>query len=139
VSDDETHHGCIVCNIQISKQNFSIIKISFLFDSLESSPLWGGGGLPLSYLIHITLAHLAHLIDHETPNLKVLGLCLMLGTPVVGNINKDQQASVLLLATLCPGTAFASILASTVTDRGFPISSSLASKAASSFPALNPL
>jgi hypothetical protein len=40
----ETHQGCIFCNIQISKQIFSIIKITFLFDSLKSSSL---GGLPL--------------------------------------------------------------------------------------------
>jgi hypothetical protein len=37
--DEETHQGFIFCNIQISKQNFSIIKINFLFDYLESSPL----------------------------------------------------------------------------------------------------
>jgi hypothetical protein len=52
MSDDETHQGCTVCNIQISKQNFSIIKITFLFDSLKSS---SSGGFPLSNLIHVTL------------------------------------------------------------------------------------
>ena len=44
MSDNETHQGCIFCNIQISKQNFSIIKKTLLFDSLESSPL--GQGVP---------------------------------------------------------------------------------------------
>jgi hypothetical protein len=39
MSDCETHQGCIFCNIQISKQNSSIIKMTFLFDSLESSSL----------------------------------------------------------------------------------------------------
>jgi hypothetical protein len=29
MSDDETHQGWIFCNIQISKQNFSIIKMTF--------------------------------------------------------------------------------------------------------------
>jgi hypothetical protein len=29
MSDDETHQGCIFSNIQTSKQNFSIIKITF--------------------------------------------------------------------------------------------------------------
>jgi hypothetical protein len=52
MSDEETHQGCIFCNIQISKQNVTTIKITFLFDSLESSSL---GGLLLTNLIHITL------------------------------------------------------------------------------------
>jgi hypothetical protein len=33
----ETHQDCIVYNIEISKQNVSIIKMTLLFDSLESS------------------------------------------------------------------------------------------------------
>lgn len=37
MTGDETHQGYIAYNIQISKQNFSIIKIIFLFDFLESS------------------------------------------------------------------------------------------------------
>jgi hypothetical protein len=52
MSDDETLKVCIFCNIQISKENLSIIKITFLFDSLESN---SSRGSFLSYLIHITL------------------------------------------------------------------------------------
>jgi hypothetical protein len=39
MTDNETHQGWMFCNVQISKQNFNIIKIYFLFDSLEFSPL----------------------------------------------------------------------------------------------------
>lgn len=31
MSDVEIHQGCIFCNIQVSKQNFSIIKIYYWF------------------------------------------------------------------------------------------------------------
>jgi hypothetical protein len=31
ISDDDTYQGCIFCNIQILKQNFNIIKITFFF------------------------------------------------------------------------------------------------------------
>jgi hypothetical protein len=39
MSDDGSHKSCIFYNTQISKQNFSIISITFLFYSLESSSL----------------------------------------------------------------------------------------------------
>jgi hypothetical protein len=43
MSDDETHQGCIFCNIQISKQKISIIKVSFFFVCLIfwNLILWG--------------------------------------------------------------------------------------------------
>jgi hypothetical protein len=63
MSDYEIHQGCIFSNIYISKQNFSIIKIPFLLDSLESS---SSVGLPLSNLIPITLEGINTLITFST-------------------------------------------------------------------------